>query len=66
MPGEGLFAETIHAMFMLACRKASWHKGGTSTAAFSPTERSGPVKPVSDVDETILLMYETLIHVSWE
>lgn len=36
MRGEGLFAETIHAMFMLACRKAGFAQRGPelSTAAF--------------------------------
>ncbi len=35
MRGEGLFAETIHAMFMLACRKAGFTRGPElSTAAF--------------------------------
>lgn len=36
MKGEGLFAEAIHAMFTLACRKAGLLKGGPvlSTASF--------------------------------
>jgi DNA repair photolyase len=57
MRGEGLFAETIHAMFMLACRKASLAQKAPSFPLRRFADRAQhPVKPVSDADATFLLM----------